>query len=114
MWDAPKVLAEWVRVLKPGAELVLECPCLEKIVKLFDVPNVPPYMTFWGLFGDPRLEDPLMIHKWCYTEGQLRRLMSQAGLVNVRGEHPRFHQPVRDMRIVGTKPVGESRIVLER
>lgn len=103
-WDAPKVLREWVRVLKPGAELAIECPCLDKIIKLFDVPNVPPFMTYWGLYGDPRMEDPLMMHKWCYGETQLARLMASVGLVNIRGEPPRFHQPVRDMRIVGVKP----------
>lgn len=113
VWDAPKVLKEWVRVLKPGAELQIECPCLEKIVKLFDVPNIPPYMTFWGLYGDPRMEDPLMMHHWCYTESQLRRLMSMAGLAEIRGEPPLYHQPVRDMRLVGIKPETEKRIVLQ-
>lgn len=103
-WDAPKALAEWVRVLKPGSEIAIECPCLDKVIKLFDVPNIPPYMTYWGLFGDPRLEDPLMMHKWCYGEGQLKRLMQGAGLVNVHGEVPQFHIPARDMRVVGMKP----------
>lgn len=113
VWDAPKVLKEWVRVLKPGAQLALECPCLEKIVKLFDVPNIPPYMTFWGLYGDPRMEDPIMMHHWCYTEQQLVRLMASCGLENIAGEPPRFHQAVRDMRLVGTKPAAASRIALD-
>jgi SAM-dependent methyltransferase len=113
VWDAPKALKEWVRVLKPGCELVLECPCLDKIVKLFEVPNIPPYMTYWGLYGDPRLEDPLMMHHWCYTEGQLRRLMASCGLVGIRGEPPMFHQPARDMRLVGMKPAPEQRIALQ-
>lgn len=111
VWDAPVVLAEWVRVLKPGGKLILECPCLEKIVKLFDVPNIPPYMTFWGLYGDPRLNDPLMMHKWCYTERMLGTLMQEAGLVNLRPEPPQTHQPARDMRLVGTKPAAEPLIV---
>lgn len=111
-WDAPKVIQEWVRILKPGASIAIECPCLDKIVKLFDVPNVPPYLTYWGLYGDPRLEDPLMMHHWCYTEKQLVRLMQGAGLVNIYGEIPKFHQAVRDMRVVGVKPV-EQRIVLQ-
>ena len=111
VWDAPKVMREWVRVLKPGAELAIECPCLDKIVKLFDVPNIPPYYTFWGLYGDPRMEDPLMMHKWAYSEAQLRRLMASVGLVEIRGEPPMFHQPARDMRIVGNKPIPESLIV---
>jgi ubiquinone/menaquinone biosynthesis C-methylase UbiE len=113
VWEAAALLKEWMRVLKPGAELVLECPCLDKIIKLFDVPNIPPYYTYWGLYGDPRLEDPLMMHKWAYTEAQLRRLMASVGFMEVRGEPPMFHQPARDMRIVGNKPIPESRIVLE-
>jgi SAM-dependent methyltransferase len=113
IWDAPKVMKEWVRVLKPGAELAIECPCLDKIIKLFDVPNVPPYLTYWGLYGDPRLEDPLMMHHWCYTESQLRRLMASAGLVDIRGDVPRFHQVVRDMRVIGVKPQVEQRIALQ-
>lgn len=111
-WDAPKALAEWIRVLKPGAQLALECPCLDKIIKLFEVPNIPPYMTWWGLFGDPRLEDPLMMHHWCYTEAQLRRVMANAGFVDIRGDVPQFHVAARDMRLVGTKP-RDQRIVLQ-
>lgn len=110
VWDAPVVLAEWVRVLKPGGQLIIECPCIEKIVKLFDVPNIPPYLTFWGLYGDPRLGDPLMMHHWCYSERQLAGLMQEAGL-EVRPEPPQFHQPARDMRLVGTKPKPESMLL---
>jgi SAM-dependent methyltransferase len=111
-WDAPTAMREWVRVLKPGAELAIECPCLDKIVKLFDVPNIPPYMTYWGLYGDPRLEDPLMMHHWCYSETQLMRLMQKCGLINLHGQPPRFHQLARDMRIVGAKPATGPRIQL--
>lgn len=98
-------------MLKSGSYLALECPCLDKIVKLFDVPNIPPHMTYWGLYGDPRLEDEMMMHHWCYTEIHLAKLMAQAGLVNLRPEPPRHHQPIRDMRIVGQKP--ESKLVLQ-
>jgi predicted SAM-dependent methyltransferase len=107
VWDAPLVLAEWTRVLEPGGALIIECPCLEKIIKLWDVPNIPPYMTFWGLYGDPRLNDPLMMHHWCYTERQLMGLMQEAGLVDVRSAPPQFHQPCRDMRLIGFKPKAE-------
>ena len=79
--------------------------------KLWEVPNVPPYMTYWALYGDPRMKDPLMMHHWCYTERQLVQLMQTAGLIDLRGEPPRFHQPVRDMRVTGRKPAAESLLV---
>lgn len=111
-WESFDALREWVRLLKPGAELAIECPCLDKIIKLFDVPNVPPHLTMWGLYGDPRLHDPLMMHRWCFSMGQLERLMSQAGLVDIRAEPVEFHAYLRDMRLVGTKPADTPRIVL--
>jgi predicted SAM-dependent methyltransferase len=112
VWDVPAILLEWVRVLKPGAALIIECPCLDKIVKLYDVPQIQPHMTLWGLYGDPRLADPLMTHKWCYSPKVLGSMMMDAGLVDLRPEPPQFHQPSRDMRVVGFKPKTEPRIQL--
>lgn len=111
-WESLPAMKEWARLLKPGAEIAIECPCLDKIVKLMDVPNIPPYLTMWGLYGDPRLNDPLMMHRWCFTMGQLRRLMTAAGLVDIRLEPTQFHSSIRDMRLVGVKPVGANRIIL--
>lgn len=111
VWEASDVLAEWVRVLKPGGMLTLECPCLDKIIALMAVPKIRPHMTMWGLYGDPRLKDPLMMHHWCYTEKLLAGLMQEVGLVKVFGETPRFHQPDRDMRLCGFKPESQRVIV---
>jgi hypothetical protein len=101
-----------VRVIKPGGALIVECPCIDKIIKLWEVPGVPPWLTYWGLYGDPRLGDPLMMHHWCYSVKQLMGLMMEAGLVDVRNDRPQFHQEVRDMRIVGWKPKEEPKIVV--
>ncbi|HEY1326264.1 MAG TPA: methyltransferase domain-containing protein [Casimicrobiaceae bacterium] len=112
VWEALPLLQEWVRVLKPGAKLAIECPCLEKVLALAQVPECPPAMTYWALYGDPRYQEPAMMHRWCYGKMQLGKLMSQAGLVNVHAEPVQFHQPIRDMRLVGYKP-DESRILVE-
>jgi SAM-dependent methyltransferase len=103
-WEAVDVVTEWVRVLKPGGQLAIECPCLDKVLYLMQVPEAPPAMTYWALYGDPRHKDPAMMHRWCYGKLQLVKLMMQAGLVNIRPEPVQFHHPIRDMRIVGNKP----------
>jgi SAM-dependent methyltransferase len=111
-WEAEDLVREWVRVLKPGAPLALECPCLDKVMKLWDVPQVPPAMTYWALYGDPRYKEPLMAHHWCYSQMQLIKLMANAGLEDIRPEPVQFHHPIRDMRIVGNKPEAGQRVVL--
>lgn len=104
-------MREWVRVLKPGGELAIECPCLDKVLILAQVPHIQPQFVHWALYGDPRYKEPAMCHKWAYTQTQLLKLMAGAGLVNLRAEPPRFHVPFRDMRVVGQKPAEESRII---
>lgn len=111
-WEALDVLKEWVRVIKPGAPLAIECPCLDKVLMLAQVPSMPPQYVHWALYGDPRYKEPAMTHKWAYTQRQLLRVMTDAGLVDLRPEPARFHVPIRDMRIVGFKPKEEPRIAL--
>lgn len=111
-WEAHDVLAEWVRVLKPGGQIAIECPCLDKVLALAQVPQCPPQYVHWALYGDPRYKDPSMVHRWAYTQTQLIKLMTQAGLVGIRAEPVQFHVPVRDMRLVGFKPKEEPRIAL--
>ena len=103
-WEALSTVQEWVRVLKPGGMLAIECPCLEKVIKLMDIPQVEPRYTYWALYGDPRHQRPEMMHRWAYTTLALTRLMAQAGLEELRPERPQFHFPIRDMRVVGFKP----------
>ncbi len=103
-WDALKIIKEWTRVLKPGGKIAIECPDLDKVLALANVPEIPPSFTFWALYGDPRHEEPGMMHRWCYNRRQLSILMSDAGLVKVQNLIAQFHHPVRDMRVIGFKP----------
>lgn len=107
-WECEDILKDWVSKLKPGGLLVLEMPCLDKVISLFNhhmqkkIP-VGPWVV-WGLFGDPSHKDPAMTHRWCYSTSEIRTLMQAAGL-QVSIKEPMTHVPVRDMRLDGRKGV---------
>lgn len=111
-WEVVGVLKEWVRVLKPGGKMVIECPNLISACERFlsdpDVYSSPwqdGQRTMWVFYGDPGWRDPLMVHRWGYTPSSLAAVMQEAGLVNIRQEPAQFKlREPRDMRIVGEKP----------
>jgi hypothetical protein len=109
-WEVEAILAEWVRVLKPGGRLVIECPNLAAACEaLLADPDVGPgpegNRSMWVLYGDPAWRDPLMCHCWGYTPQTLARLLHGTGLVDVRQEPAQFKmREPRDMRVAGVKP----------
>lgn len=111
-FDADRILDDWVRALKPGGKMVLEMPCMDKILSIFNHcantgQELPDNLTMWGLYGDPNHGSADMCHRWCYSIGELTSMLNDRGLSCV-SEEPKTHQPVRDMRIVAHKPAGAA------
>ena len=110
-WEVVGILKEWVRTLKPGGKMILECPNLqsacEEFLKNPDVSSLPGQegqRTMWVFYGDPAWKDPLMIHRWGYTPLSLARVMNEAGLKDLKQEAAQFKlREPRDMRITGIK-----------
>ncbi|MEK9894963.1 MAG: class I SAM-dependent methyltransferase [Burkholderiaceae bacterium] len=111
LWEAGPLLAEWKRVLKPGGELILELPCLDKVFQYIHdaidqgLQDFWAPMTVWALWGDPKYQDARMSHRWGYTYLMLGRLLEQAGWEWIAFTEPRYHLAVRDMRATAKKGV---------
>lgn len=108
-WELDAVLKEWLRVLKPGGQLILELPCMEKvfgyIVRMVQqgLPMSPTFSWF-AFYGDPKYESVAMTHKWGYTFKMLREVLVMAGYERVSYQKARYHFPERDMRLEAYKP----------
>lgn len=111
-WEVLDILKEWVRVLKPGGKMVLECPNLLSACEEFlKNPEAAAFggpegqRSMWVFYGDPRWKDPYMVHRWGYTPQSLSKLMQEAGLVNARQMPAQYKlKEPRDMRIEAYKP----------
>lgn len=104
-WEAVEVLKEWKRILKPSGQLILELPCMDKVVEYLvkcatDRKPIFANMSWWALWGDPRYKSVEMTHKWGYSMEMLTAKLQEAGFSTVTFDTPRYHVPQRDMRAV--------------
>lgn len=90
-------LVEWRRVLVDGGLLVVEVPSLTKISNLVLNGDTNPHHTVLGLLGGVFMDNPLMLHKWCYTNDELQQVLTDAGF-KVELRQPVFHLMKRDIR----------------
>lgn len=109
-WDAPRALAEWRRLMQSGARLVLELPNIAKCAANLlgqGVDSRGGQMDMWGLYGDPRQQNPLMAHRWGYAPATLTDLLRECGFVGIAEYPTRYHRvgrDHRDMRLECRKP----------
>ncbi len=107
-WETEDVLKEWRRVLKPEGKLIIEVPCLDKIIGHFNKAiatktQINMQKTMFALYGDPVYKDETMIHKWCFGVGELLELFKDVGFRDVKHSEPEWHMATRDIRITGIK-----------
>lgn len=110
-WEVPEALTEWCRLLRPKGKLILELPDIVKACKnVFEevtrAKKHPDQMGLWGVFGDPRLKDPYMNHKYGWTFKTLSPLVLQAGFVDPQEHETQFHpvgRTYRDFRLEAIK-----------
>jgi predicted SAM-dependent methyltransferase len=103
-WEAPALVAEFARLLRPGGLLVLELPNIEAAARNL-LAGMNDQMVMWPLYGDPGHRDPFMCHRWGYTPKTLSDLVGAAGFVGTRISAPRTHglRSNRDMRLEARK-----------
>ena len=107
-WMVSDCLSEWLRVLKPGGKLILEMPCLDKILDIYfdsrrneSEPN--PRLTILGLYGDPAYGVEAMMHKWCYSYSEITAILNDLPLIRINIQKPLTHIAIRDMRVTAVK-----------
>jgi SAM-dependent methyltransferase len=103
-WEAPYVIQEWARLLKPGGKLILELPDIIKAAKNL-IAGMPPQMCIFPLYGDGSHKDPYMTHKFGYSPATIKALVQANGFTQVKILPPLTHgpKPNRDMRVEAVK-----------
>lgn len=110
LWECEEVAAEWCRLMRPGALLVLEMPDLfkfcENILQARRGREHPDQLGMWGLYGDPRDKDPYMMHRWGWTFRTLAPYLEAHGFANCEEAETQWHavgKHTRDFRITATR-----------
>jgi SAM-dependent methyltransferase len=113
LWECDGVIAEWRRLLKPGGVLTFEMPDVIKCAKNLIAGKMvggkdPNQLSYWGLYGDPRTQDPYMNHRWGWTPATLRDFLTTKGFVKIREQETQWHPAGRwdrDFRMTCRKPL---------
>jgi predicted SAM-dependent methyltransferase len=94
-------LRYWFRVLKPGGQLVIECPDFHETVKQYVDGNTARKDNIFGL---DRFEGDT--HRWGYDFNELKSMLTAAGFTDIKRKPPQdYHKELEPcMRIECSKP----------
>jgi len=81
--EAFEVLKEWKRVLKPGGIIYMETPDLLASCKKFIASDEQGRISMYGHFFSEPWVNPGMIHKFVYTENQLKWTLERVGFKDI-------------------------------
>jgi SAM-dependent methyltransferase len=107
------MLREWHRILRPGGFAAVEWPDFLKMCR--EVAANPDCLlatadrrlqkrTVLGIYGDnERYPDPVMWHKWGYSEHSMTHLFQSVGFGTVRAEPNHHSKTPNDSRVVAYK-----------
>jgi len=98
------VLKEWRRVLKIGGELHIETPNFTRLCQRFLEIDEAGWPAFYGMFFSYPW-DPGQLHKFLYTEKQLRWNLESVGFNRIGLERAIRYKDLEDvcLGMVGTK-----------
>lgn len=103
---------EWHRVLKKKGFVAVEWPDILKMCKyivddpsrLYSKDKRVRKRGIAGIFGNiSRYQDPVMLHKWGYSEDSIAELFKEAGFSKIRYEPPLHPKTEMCSRVVAFK-----------
>lgn len=86
--QAHDVFKEWNRVLKSGSKIFVETPDFLESCKEFIKSDQDGRWNLYGHFFSTAWINPGLIHKFLYTEFELKKTMSWAGFKNIERKEP--------------------------
>lgn len=107
---APRALAHWAQLLKPGGKLAVECPDLEAVCRRFLAAGEQERQGWWiyVLYGLQTHRGEFHLNN--FTGASLRAQLERAGLERVRiGPGDPFHANSCGMRAEAWKPGAADR-----
>jgi hypothetical protein len=100
-WTCKAAAVEFHRLLKPGGLLILELPdlikCCKNIVEGREGRH-PDQLGRWGLWGDPRDNNPFMVHPWGWGPEELMGFLGEHGFCDMKHLPTQYHRIGRDHR----------------